>query len=181
MKDMKGGATSDDEALAIAVDAAGDVIAAGMTQNYFSGHDFTVVKLAGANGAELWTQAIRGTVAGGEDQARAVTVDRNGDVVAAGFTQNSATSYDLTVAKLAGATGASLWQRAIHGSGAPSGSELERAAAVVVDSAGNVMVAGTTQNSGILFFDFTVIKLNGSNGSSYCAKPAACLPPLLGQ
>lgn len=177
MKDIKGGATSDDEALAIAVDAAGDVIAGGMTQNYFSGHDFTVVKLAGTNGAELWTQTIRGTAPNGEDQVRAVTVDRNGDVLAAGFTENAATSFDFTVVKLAGASGAPLWQRAIYGTAVPSGSRLKRAAAVVADGAGNVVVAGTTQTTGT-FFDFTVIKLNGADGSSYCGKPLMCFPKL---
>ncbi len=166
-KSLKG-ANGDDEAFALAVDAVGDVVAGGMTQNEFSGHDFTVVKLSGVNGAEQWTQIIHGTMIG-EDQVRAVAVDRNGDAVAAGFIQNAATSYDFAVVKLAGASGAPLWQKAIHGTAAPSGSELESAAAVATDSAGNVVVAGTTQNAGT-FFDFTVVKLNGADGSSYCVK-----------
>jgi hypothetical protein len=174
MKALKAVANSDDEAFAIAVDAAGDVVAGGMTQNAVSGHDFTVVKLAGTTGAELWSQVIGGTLNGSDDQVRAVAADRNGDVVAAGFTQNTGTDYDFTVVKLAGAGGTLLWKRAIHGTAVPSADKFENALAVAVDTAGNIVAAGTTQNIGT-FYDFTVVKLNGTDGSSYCGS-LQCIP-----
>lgn len=174
MKALKGVANSDDDAFAIAVDAVGDVVAGGMTQNALSGHDFTVVKLAGATGAELWSQVIGGTMNGSDDQVRAVAADRNGDVVAAGFTQNAGTDYDFTVVKLAGASGTQLWKRVIHGTAVPSEDKLEQALAVAVDTVGNVVAAGTTQNTGT-FYDFTVVKLNGTDGSSYCGSLSCIL------
>jgi uncharacterized delta-60 repeat protein len=161
-----------DVALDVTVDAAGDVVAAGFTQGLFTGNDFTVVKLAGSNGVELWRSAIRGT-ANGDDQARAVTVDRSGNVVAAGFTENGATSYDFTVVKLAASNGVELWRRVSHGTATPSGSKLEEAVAVAVDAQDNVVAAGTTQNTGS-FFDFSVVKLNGTDGTSYCV--LRCFP-----
>ena len=54
------------------------MVAAGATTNTDTGNDFTVVKLDGTSGAELWRQVIPG---GG---ANAVTVDEDGNVVAAG-------------------------------------------------------------------------------------------------
>jgi len=67
------------------------------------------------------------------DQVHAVTVDPNGDVVAAGTTQNNGTSSDFTVAKLSGATGATIWRRVVAGSApVPSG----EARAITLDAAG---------------------------------------------
>ncbi len=82
-----------DQALAVAVDTAGDVVATGETNG-----DFTVVKFDGASGAELWRWRINGT-------ANAVTLDAAGNVVAAGYTQNTGTLLDFTVVKLNGSDG----------------------------------------------------------------------------
>jgi len=168
------GANSDSEALAVTVDAAGDVAAAGFIQNS-TGHDFIVVKLAGGTGVELWRQTRNGS-ANGDDQARAVAVDRSGNVVAAGFIENSGSSLDFTVIKFAGTSGVPLWERVLHGTAAPSGNKFEAALAVAVDPRGDVVAAGTTQNTGT-FFDFTVIKLDGTDGSSSCVR-LFCFPRL---
>ena len=87
------------------MDARGDVVAAGSTINTGTFTDFTVVKLAGATGVELWRQGINGTANVSNDQAFAVTVDARGDVVAAGYTTNSGTFTDFTVVKLRGRDG----------------------------------------------------------------------------
>jgi len=168
------GVNSDSEALAATVDAAGDVVAAGFIQNS-TGHDFTVVKLAGGTGVEIWRQVLNGT-ANGDDQARAVAVDRSGNVVAAGFSENTSSSFDFTVIKFAGTSGVPLWERVLHGTAAPSGSKFEAALAVAVDPKGDVVAAGSTQNVGT-FFDFTVVKLDGTDGSSFCVR-LLCFPRL---
>ena len=168
------GVNSDSEALAATVDAAGDVVAAGFIQNS-TGHDFTVVKLAGGTGVEIWRQVLNGT-ANGDDQARAVAVDRSGNVVAAGFSENTSSSFDFTVIKFAGTSGVPLWERVLHGTAAPSGSKFEAALAVAVDPRGDVVAAGSTQNVGT-FFDFTVVKLDGTDGSSFCVR-LLCFPRL---
>ena len=101
---INGTANDFELAFAVTVDARGDVVAAGSTVNTGTSYDFTVVKLAGATGVELWRQAINGTTIT-DDQAFAVTVDARGDVVAAGYTTNSGTFTDFTVVKLRGRDG----------------------------------------------------------------------------
>jgi hypothetical protein len=50
---LNGTLSSFDVALAVVVDGAGDVVAAGLTQNTGSGEDFTVVKLRGSDGEDI--------------------------------------------------------------------------------------------------------------------------------
>ena len=85
---IKGSAGGDDRAIAVAVDAAGDAIAAGVVWNKISRADFVVVKRARADGRELWRAVANGT-ANGDDQANAVAVDQVGDVVAAAVIQGA--------------------------------------------------------------------------------------------
>ena len=74
---INGTVNGNDQALAVTVDPASDVIAAGFTTNPSTGSDLTVIKFDGATGAELWRQVINGT-ADGDDRALAVTVDPEG-------------------------------------------------------------------------------------------------------
>jgi uncharacterized delta-60 repeat protein len=150
-----------DRVLAVAVDAAGNVVAAGFTQNAGTGQDFTVVKFDGESGAELWRQEINGTAANSLDQARAITVDGMGNVMAAGRTRNAGTTDDLTVVKFDGESGAELWRQVISGSADVS---TDDALAVAVDAAGNVVAAGHTENAGT-DDDFTVVKFDGESGA----------------
>jgi len=144
---------------AVAVDSAGDVVAAGETSNVGSGDDFTVVKLEGFTGAELWRQTANGTANTG-DRALAVAADPDGNIVAVGFTDNTGSSSDFTVMKLDGASGAELWRQAING----TLNRGELASAVAVDPAGHVVTAGEIQNAGT-FGDFAVVKFDGTSGA----------------
>jgi hypothetical protein len=103
-REITGTANDNDEAQAVAVDAAGDVVAAGVTKNTGTRQDLAVVKFSGSDGKELWRQEINGT-ANREDLARAVTVDGDGNVVAAGLTFNNGAGPDFTVVKLSGKDG----------------------------------------------------------------------------
>jgi hypothetical protein len=93
-----------DAASAVVVDGAGNVVAAGTTQNLNAASDFTVVKLDGATGANLWREVVIGN-ADGWDSANAVAVDAAGNVVAAGYTGDRfsiSVGYDFTVVKFTG-------------------------------------------------------------------------------
>ena len=158
---ITGAATSSsDRAHAATVDGEGNVLAVGVTQNT-DGGDFAVIKLEGVSGAELWRQVINGT-ANGFDEARAVTVDARGDVVAVGVTTNSGTGSDFTVIKFHGASGAELWRQVINGS--HTFDTRDGAHAVGMDAAGNVVAAGFTTNTGTSR-DFTLIKFDGATGA----------------
>lgn len=71
-----------DGAWAVAMDPAGDVVAAGLAAG-----DFAVVKLAAADGRILWQARVDGA-AHAFDRGIAVTVDAAGDVVAVGYPLN---------------------------------------------------------------------------------------------
>ena len=103
-----GTANGADNVSSVAVDAGGDVIAGGFISNSGTGFgDFAVVKLDGANGAELWRTGIDGT-ANFDDQVRSVAVDAGGNVIAGGVIRNSETGADFAVVKLDGADGSEL-------------------------------------------------------------------------
>lgn len=162
---IKGTATaSDDGAAAVAVDAAGNVVAAGQTENLTSGLDFTVVKLAGSDGTPLWAApALIDGTAHGFDAASGVALDASGDVFAVGYTQNTATLFDFTVVKVAGASGAALWPAPVALNGTAGAGDF--ADAVAVDAAGDVVAVGRMRNANKGLSDFTVVKLAGADGA----------------
>ena len=162
---------SSGSARAVAVDAAGNVVAAGSLATPTS-NDFTVIKFDGTSGAERWRQVITGPSfdgLSGLDAARVVAVDAVGDVVAAGSTTTGGTSPDFfTVIKFDGASGAERWCQVVP---TPSGCCLSGVQAVAVDAAGDVVAAGSIQDSG--GSDFTVVKLRGTDGGDFEA--SACI------
>ena len=87
-----------DAALSVAVDNQGNVVAAGTTLNTGTFVDFTVAKFD-RDGTLLWQQTLNGTAPNSFDEALSVAVDNQGNVVAAGFTQNAGGNDDFTVAK----------------------------------------------------------------------------------
>ena len=139
-------------AYALALDASGNAVAAGRLP------PDAVIKLAAADGAELWRAALDSVESPG--QANAVAVDAAGDVIAAGVTDPAYDCCDFAVKKMNGATGATLWSRAVDGTelGGP-----EEALALALDAASDVIAAGQLANaqSG---FDFAVVKLDGITG-----------------
>ncbi len=142
-----------DEAAAVAVDAAGDVIAGGLVFDAATGPSFYVTKLSGATGAEIWHQSL------GTGSALAVGVDALGDVFAAGSVLGAMADSDFMVVKLAGSNGAELWRETIDG---PDGLD-DVAVSVAVDGNGDVIAAGfsTSLATGA---DLFVVKLDGATG-----------------
>jgi uncharacterized delta-60 repeat protein len=149
-QNVNGTANGNEEALSVAVDTLGNVVAAGFTTNADSGEDFTVVKFA-PDGALLWQRTANGTANRG-DEAWSVAADTLGNVVAAGYTTNADTGQDFAVAKFA-ADGTLLWQRTRNG----TADGLDWAFRVAVDTLGNVVAAGYITNTDT-GRDFTVAK-----------------------
>src|SRR5262249_3148263 len=84
----------------VAVDGAGDVVAAGGSGDRFSGTGFTVLEVAGSTGALLWRQDLS-RLSGANEGGNSAAVDAAGDVIAGG-----SLGGDLTVVKLSGLDGA---------------------------------------------------------------------------
>lgn len=96
-------ALADKGANALALDAAGDVVAAGRMRNLATSVDATVVKLAASDGQELWRSDVGSPSV---DESTAVAVDAFGNVLTAGFNVLwPGSSIDASVLKLAGGDG----------------------------------------------------------------------------
>ncbi len=101
----------------VEVDAAGDVLVAGVTEGEFEGHaplggsDGFVSKHDGTDGRALWVQLVGSTA---DDAVRALTVDEDGDFYAVGETEGdldgpNAGMLDAFVSKRAGEDGEEVW------------------------------------------------------------------------
>lgn len=140
------GTEESDYAGDVAVDGAGNIIVAGVTEGVMAGDPDTesfdvFVRAYNAAGTVLWTQQF-GTAR--QDSATAVTSDVAGNVYVAGGTRGGAMpghatpGRDAFVAKL-GTDGTIDWIRQIDSNGGE-----EQASGVAIDGAGNVIISGDT-------------------------------------
>ncbi len=138
-------------ATSIAVDAAGNIYVAGITNaqldinnpgNPYSNSDAFIAKYS-ANGTQLWFNTLD---SGGTDTARRLAVDRAGNVYAVGHTegslpgQTSAGDTDAWIVKY-DTNGNQQWLNQF------GTSSLDEAQAIALDAAGNVYVTGETEGS----------------------------------
>lgn len=114
-----------DEARGIAIDSNGDVIVVGL-----SGTEFFTIKYAGPDGAALWERP------GPRGNAADVAIDSNNDIAVTGSWVG--VGGDYYTAKYSGTNGALLWEQTYNG----PGNDDDSAAAVAVDTSGNVLVTG---------------------------------------
>lgn len=133
----------------VAVDPSGNVAVAG-----YSNKNFAVVKLRGSDGLELWERELNGVGSWTDvfEEAKAVVMDSDGSVIAAGNTANIfANASDFTVVKYA-PDGTLLWMHALDGRWCVINDRNERvcqsndeAHAVTLGRDGSVFVAGSMQ------------------------------------
>jgi len=130
------------DARAVAVDAAGNVYAAGSVHDgmiFAQNYDYLVVKFA-PDGTQRWAYRYNGA-GNGTDLVSALVVDGAGNVYVTG------TSYgqgaDWATLKFS-ADGALRWERRLTGTGLSN----DGAAGVALLPDGNVVVAGSAQNNG---------------------------------
>ena len=139
-----------DQAQAIAVDGTNNVIVTGYSLSASLNYDYVTIKYASAGGG-LWTNRYNGPV-NGDDKATAVAVDGSGNVIVTGYSMGTGFNYDYATIKYSGATGAPIWTNRYNG--AVNGDD--KAAAVAVDSGGNVFVTGSS--AGAAGLDYATIK-----------------------
>ena len=146
------GGTGNDVANDAAVDSAGNIVVTGFfsnTVNFGGGAltssgpwDIFVAKYS-SSGAHVWSKKLGGTSI---DEAYDVAIDGNNNVVVTGsFVSTadfgdgpltSAGSYDIFVAKYAGANGAHIWSSRFGGSG------IEEGYGIAVNGSSDVFVTG---------------------------------------
>ncbi len=143
--DIDGSIPCNDRANAVAIDAAGDVVAAGALGDNDFGTVFFVVKLDGNTGSELWRYSVTN-----DGEAFAVAVDSTGDVFAAGTIDG-----EFTVVKIDGADGEEEW-RSTSGDG--------RAVDIALDDDGAVAAVGEMSDTCGGSLPCGVVRFDGSNG-----------------
>jgi len=155
------GAADLDEAFSVAVDANGDVVAAGVVSNAATDDDLVVVKLDGITKVEKWSRVIDGANSN-DDDASAVAIDLAGNVVVVGSIRNAGSGRDLTVLLLDGVSGAERWRRVVDG----ATGQADVGFAVAVSGDGAVLAAGRTRN-GPTADGLTVLKLASATGGDF--------------
>ncbi len=147
---------------ALAVDSAGNVVVTG-SRNASGSIDYYTVKYNGVTGTRVWSApATYDGTAGGQDVAVKVVTDSSDNVIVTGLSRGqnnggNASGDDIVTIKYNGSTGAQTFIDIYT----TASSRDDRPAALAVDSANNIIVAGTaTTGSGIE--RFYVRKLNTS-------------------
>jgi uncharacterized delta-60 repeat protein len=102
--------------------------------------DFWTVKFKADGSGVAWRASF--DKAGGSDQATAVAVDANNDVIVTGFVWNGV-NKDIQTIKYSGITGTVIWQHTFNGTA--NGNDI--GTSVAVDSLNNVYVGGYSQNA----------------------------------
>lgn len=141
-----GNVSSFDEVNQVALDSTGNVFAAGSLWNT-SGQDFTVMKIDGSTGAQLWLQQINGSSPPySSDVASAVTVEAgSGDALVVGTLVDKVGSVQylnrLHLVRFAAASGSQEWALNIDPQPGTSPQSLP-GRTLAQDGAGHLFVGG---------------------------------------
>ncbi|HSA97257.1 MAG TPA: SBBP repeat-containing protein, partial [Acidobacteriota bacterium] len=133
------GGYGDDEATGVAVDASGNICVTGRSKG--AGGFFNAVTIKyDPSGIELWMKTYDNGQ--GDDEAAAIAVDKNGDVVVTGRSQGGGTGFDYITLKYAAGNGSQLWAGRLDNT-----KGADEAVALALDDNNDVYVTGRSQAS----------------------------------
>ncbi len=169
-----GSGGGEDRATALAMDGAGNIYVTGYSDQGDENDDYATVKYD-TNGSQLWVARYNGP-GGGADRATALAVDGAGNVHVTGYSPGGDISdiFDDYATLKYDTNGNQLWVARYNG---PS-DQTDRAAALALDSQGNVHVTGYSHHFAGYNPDYVTIKYdpdgeelwmaryNGPDGSS---------------
>jgi hypothetical protein len=157
-----GSAGGDDAGHALVIDADNHVYVTGFATGLGDGPNMLTIKYDGASGVPIWTKTYDGEATvgpAGADSSEAIALDPTGFVVVTGYSLDAAGNSIRTI-KYHAATGNEVWNVAFAG----TANGDDRGHAVVIDGAGNAIVAGYSNDSGA-GQRMRVVKYNGVTGA----------------
>lgn len=163
-KYYNGGTNTDDQALGIAVDAAGDIIVTGFSQTSSSAsYDYYTIKYS-FDGTVIWSKRFNGT-SNGNDRAFGLVVDALKNVIVTGYSANisngNPSTYDIATIKY-DKNGITEWTKVFNG----NENAEDRPFGIAVDAANNVYVTGITLRTATSN-DIVTIKYSSTGGQSW--------------
>jgi hypothetical protein len=157
-----GTGNGDDAAFAIAVDSPGNVYVAGHSYGAGTGYDYATIKYDSA-GQEQWVARYNGP-GNGEDDAVALALDISANVYVTGHSYGLGTGEDYATIKYDTA-GQEQWVTRYNG----PGNDLDRAAALALDSSANVYVTGHSYGSGS-HHDYATVTYSSAGQEQWVAR-----------
>lgn len=153
-----GPGNSVDVASSIAVDNLGNSYVTGYTKNSALDADYATIKY-NSSGILQWAKTYNGLgTSVSYDEARAITVDNNGNVYVTGTSRGNGTGVDIATIKY-NSSGVQQWVQRYNG---PPGDKDDGGYSIAVDDLGNVFVTGDSRGNGT-GQDYITIKYN-TNG-----------------
>ncbi len=153
---------SNDVAKGIALDAAGNILITGYSEN-IPDKNATTIKL-NSSGDNTWDYNYNG-IGDNADNVHAIIRDNSNNSFLAGYTFGYEQDRNFMVMKI-GAAGTMHWKNTINGTS--NTQSTDDAIAISTDNLGNVYAAGFVKNSGT-GYDMMVVKYN-SDGDSLWAQ-----------
>jgi hypothetical protein len=151
-----GAGNSDDRAVAVGLDRAGNAYVTGYAHTAVNNIDYLTIKYDPA-GKELWTRRYNGH-GQGADKPVALAVDPAGNVVVTGSSYGGGTAGDDYLTVKYDTLGRQQWARRYNGAGRGD----DRAVAVALDSKGDVTITGTSDGGAATGADYLTIKYDAN-------------------
>jgi uncharacterized delta-60 repeat protein len=165
---LNGAGNAADTAKAIVLDGSGNVYVTGACRSESTGQDYATVRY-GSDGAPQWVRFYDHDL--GDDSPSAIAVDRFGSIYVTGGSWDDLNQIDFLTIKYNPA-GDSLWTARYD-----DDQGYDAAAAIAVDTAGYVYVAGTSWN-GYSLNDYAVIEYQQASGIAEQPVPRPSSPTL---
>jgi hypothetical protein len=143
--------------MAMALDGQGNVYVTGWSDGSTTGSDYVTIKYS-PSGEQQWVRRYSGP-GNGEDRAMAMALDGQANVYVTGYSRSPKTGYDYATIKYS-PSGERLWVQRYAGPTRPEPDptyDYDLAAAIAVDSSGNVYVTGTSMGVNT-DYDYATIK-----------------------
>jgi hypothetical protein len=151
-----------DEAVAMSIDNANNVLVCGYSYGSGSDADYATVKYD-STGAEQWVARYNGP-GNSEDKATAISIDNSGNVYITGHSYGLDSDFDYATVKY-NSSGIEQWVARYNG----PANIWDKATAIIIDNSGNVYITGHSVGAGT-DDDYVTIKYDSAGVEQWVAR-----------